>query len=165
MTAALVPYHGPVVTQGQTAALVDIAAGHHGQGTDADRLAARAEVIATLLLRGVSYRDIGEAVGISKSQVGREVAKIRTGWEARTAAAYGARIAEEDAKLDWLERQWFDAAGSDAKAAELLIRIMDRRAKLLGLDKPTKIDARLTLDVEAERARGLRLVEAVESAR
>lgn len=164
-TTDLVPYHGPVELQGVPAARAEVATGRHRRETDADRLAARAEVIAHLLLRGETYRSIGETLGISKSQVGREVAKIRAGWAERTAAAYQDRIDEEDAKLDWLERQWITEAGSDQKAAELLLKIMDRRARLLGLDKPTRIETTLHVDLEEKKQRAQGLIDEVERKR
>ena len=42
---------------------------------------------------------------------------------------------------------WFPrAAGGDAEAAEKVLRILDRQARLLGLDIPVPKDAHLTIE-------------------
>lgn len=156
----LVPHQGFVALQDGQAIQVEMAAGRCEPETARDRLAARLQVISDLHLQGETYRAIGATLGLSKSQVAREVAKIRSQWAERTATAYQQRIDEEDAKLDYLERSWLGAAATDGRAAQLLLQIMDRRARLLGLDKPQKSEVKVEItDVEAQRARAHELLD------
>jgi hypothetical protein len=80
-----------------------------------------------------------------------------------------------DAEIDRLDRlqraHWFDAIGTkdtppNIKAGEFILKIIDRRAKLLGLDAPTKIQAEVVtydasgIDADIERiARELRRMD------
>ena len=81
------------------------------------------------------------------------------------------RDAEVD-RLDRLQRAyWFEAIGDKNtppvhKSAEIVLKIIDRRAKLLGLDAPTKIQAEVVtydasgIDADIERiARELRRMD------
>jgi hypothetical protein len=158
----LVPYAGSEALERARAGHDVLAAGRDGRGTDQDRLLARRRVIAALLLKGHTYRDIGAIVGLGKSQVGREVAKIREEWRDRTAVDYQARVDEEDAKLDLVEPIFLAAAAEgSAKGAEILLKIMDRRAKLLGLDKPAKLEVTHP-DESAQRQRAQELLGRVD---
>ena len=72
------------------------------------------------------------------------------------------RDAEID-RLDRLQRAfWFEAIGDrdnppNIKAADFILRVIDRRAKLLGLDSPTRIQAEVVtydasgIDADIER--------------
>jgi len=80
-----------------------------------------------------------------------------------------------DAEIDRLDRlqraYWFEAIGDKNnppvhKSAEIVLKIIDRRAKLLGLDAPTKIQAEVItydasgIDADIERiARELRRMD------
>lgn len=80
-----------------------------------------------------------------------------------------------DAEIDRLDRlqraYWFEAIGDKNtppvhKSAEIVLKIIDRRAKLLGLDAPTKIQAEVVtydasgIDADIERiARELRRMD------
>jgi hypothetical protein len=121
-------------------------------------------------------------LGISTSTVGDDVKVIRRSWRERAAEAYSAHVAEEVAKLDALERAWFpkamplhplatdEAVSAAAAAALVLHRIGERRAKLLGLNQPTRHEvggiggAPIQHDVaiESTRARVLELIAEVE---
>lgn len=86
---------------------------------------------------GQSYRAIGRALGISYQQALRDVTHVLDDLNAQatdTAERYRRLEVERlDALLDPL---WPSAIGGHLRAQEMVLRIMERRAKLLGLDAP-----------------------------
>lgn len=88
---------------------------------------------------GLGYVDIGSKLGIGKSQAHRLVkAALAECVEAVTAEATQLK-AEELSRLDgMLTGIWADARKGHLGAIEKVLKIMERRAKLLGLDAPTK---------------------------
>lgn len=90
---------------------------------------------------GASYRQIGERLGVSECQAWRDVDR---------ALAALAKLTETEAeKLRALEMARLDAmllpVLQQAKQGHLgaidrVLRIMERRAKLLGLDKPVRAE-------------------------
>lgn len=165
----IVPY--PIVDQSQGAGGGDQPDG--GGPEDSGRRKAKEErdlrrlLIAEMLLAHMPYRTIAEHVGISKSQVEREVRKIRSGWRERTAHSYESHVDEEVAKIDALERAVLPyalatGAGFSLDAVDRALRLMDRRARLLGLDQPTKATLTVELpDLEAKKQRGRELLDEV----
>jgi hypothetical protein len=111
-------------------------------------------------------------LGCSKTTVHRECEKIRKDWRDRHAQKFDTHVAESLAVLDKaratalsiMERSdvvipaRLDALGK-------VLSCEDRRARLLGLDKPVKIDATVRVDVAAEKARGMELLDEVERQR
>ena len=98
--------------------------------------AARREKALELRASGQSIRAIADKLGVSKSQVQRDIEK-----ELQAAAERRKKIAEliidlELAKLDALEKKaWEHITGGELSAIDRVLRSMERRAKLLGLDK------------------------------
>lgn len=140
-------------------------------GTDEEHpeTKARREVAYSMRLGGSSYPEIGEAFGVTGSEA--------YAWCEKTARERGrdtvemARQLEAD-RLDRyllsLHKRYLEAP--DTKVMELLLRVMDRRARLFGLDAPTKVDANLTtrdpMDVALEEVlREAREAEATAEAR
>ena len=68
---------------------------------------------------------------------------------------------EEVAKLDALDRAYLPSAlEGDDKAALIVLRLMERRARLLAIDAPQRTELRVgVIDPEAERQEALELVE------
>ena len=61
----------------------------------------------------------------------------------------------ECSRLDALQQAWWHRALSgQVKATQLLIKIMERRAKLLGLDAPARVNVKSTTELDA-RIEGL----------
>lgn len=89
---------------------------------------------------GLGYIEIGERLGIGKSQAQRLVvgalAEVRADI---TAEADGLR-AEELSRLDaMMQGLWVDARKGGVKSIDRVLKIMERRAKLLGLDAPVRL--------------------------
>ena len=72
-----------------------------------------------------------------------------------------------DAELDRLERLqrswWLPALSGDERAARVVLSVMDRRAKLLGLDAPIKSEIKVeqvdAASIDAEVARLVAMLE------
>jgi len=96
-----------------------------------------------LRIRGYSYRRIAEELGIGKTlahkYVVQALVEIR---EQNSESAHELRTLELE-RLDVMQAKLSplgDADALDARTADTILRIMERRAKLIGLDAP--IDAR-----------------------
>ena len=68
-------------------------------------------------------------------------------------------------RLDSLQRTyWQPAVAGNLRAADFVLRVIDKRAKLLGLDAPIKVQAEVVTydgsDLDAEVERVARLIEA-----
>ena len=95
---------------------------------------------------GASYRAIGSKLGTSEAQAHRDVAHElgRLAAEAHDLAA-DVRTLELE-RLDVLTLAlWKDAKAGNQGAIDRVLKVMERRAKLMGIDAPTKVDA--TLDI------------------
>ena len=98
--------------------------------------ASRREKALELRASGQSIRAIAGKLGVSKSQVQRDIEKeLRAAAEERRKIA-GLIVDLELAKLDALEENaWGHIAAGELSAIDRVLRSMERRAKLLGLDK------------------------------
>lgn len=98
--------------------------------------AARREKALELRAKGRSIRSIAKELKVSKSQVQRDLEA-----ELKAAAEDRRKIAEllidlELTKLDELEQEaWKHIRDGELPAIDRVLRSMERRAKLLGLDK------------------------------
>jgi outer membrane PBP1 activator LpoA protein len=98
--------------------------------------AARREKALELRVKGRSIRSIAKELKVSKSQVQRDLEA-----ELKAAAEDRRKIAEllidlELTKLDELEQEaWKHIRDGELPAIDRVLRSMERRAKLLGLDK------------------------------
>lgn len=113
--------------------------------TEADPAPTRREITATrrvkalqLRLAGSSYRQIALATKCSVAVAFRDVAKMLK--EYATEPADSVRNAEV-ARLDRLMLAcWQSALKGNTKSIDTVLQIMGRRAALLGLDAPRKVD-------------------------
>ena len=107
---------------------------------DAVRASVRRWEVLRLRLEGLSFRKIADRVGVDTAQAWHDLQTVLS--ELKEAAREDAEavLAVELMRLDELtERCWPLVESGDMKAVDRLLRIMERRAKLLGLDAPTKI--------------------------
>lgn len=105
------------------------------------RSAARRKTALALRVEGLSLAAIGEKLGISKQRahqlLATELAEVAR--ERKDLAEH--QLEAELAAIDFVIAGMAPkVAKGDAKAATAYLRAMERRAKLLGLDAPTKTD-------------------------
>lgn len=88
---------------------------------------------------GKGYTEIASIIGIGKSQAHRLVGAGLADAIAHVAADAVELRAEEVSRLDaLLSSVWADARRGNHGAVDRVLRIMERRAKLLGLDAPER---------------------------
>lgn len=105
-----------------------------------DGMESRREQVATLRLQHLTQEQIADRLGVSMATVSRDLQAVRDEWAERRTQRYEDWVAEEIAKLDAMEKTWLPAALNgrelNANAVRQVLAIMDRRARMLGLDKP-----------------------------
>lgn len=111
--------------------------------------ARRAEAL-TLLLAGLSYEQIGERLGISKSGA---IDMIGRSLDTAESRAVDEMRALENARLDRAQAAiWSKVLNGDEKAIATFLQISKRRSALNGLDAPTKIQLKVSVRHEMEQA-------------
>jgi hypothetical protein len=86
---------------------------------------------------GATYREIAAALGYADGSAARKAVYSALD-DVRAEPAAEVRILEA-ARLDkMLQSRWDKALAGDNKAMEIVLSLMERRAKLLGLDAPAK---------------------------
>ena len=104
---------------------------------------------AKLHIEGQTQQAIAEVIGVSRPQIQYDLRIIRGQWREVTALNLDEHRAKELARLDVLEATYWQAwkrslepSGRDGTTAFLdgILRCVDRRCKLLGLDAPVKAD-------------------------
>jgi hypothetical protein len=107
-------------------------------------IAARRERIAVLLVAKMPRAVICQRVGISERTLSRDIAAIKEAWIERASEQIGVLVAEELATLTEVDRRlWAEQLASspiDPKAVETLLKVHDRRVRLLGMDKPQRVE-------------------------
>jgi len=114
---------------------------------------------------GLTFEQIGSKLGISTQRAHKIVSEELQKAQAELKLEGSDLLHLELDRLDELQANHWEAAtqGGNVKAALLVLKIMERRAKLLGLDKPirTQVESRLgnmTDEELEEEARRLGIV-------
>lgn len=138
----------------------------------ATELAQRRAIVAARYLRGDVQARIAADLGVTQQQISLDLKAIRAAWLVAAIRDYDAAVAEELAKIDAVEVEYWAAwkrsqldketsmqeAGADGKKKVSLrkegqagspafldgvLRCIERRCKLLGLDAPDRYDVRI----------------------
>lgn len=89
---------------------------------------------------GWSYGRIANQLGITKSSAHKAVTKAMTEVQQLLDTDAETARAMELERLDELQSYlWLPASKANAQAVEKILKIMERRAKLMGLDAPSKV--------------------------
>jgi hypothetical protein len=128
----------------------------------------RRKKVAELYLRGHSQRAIGEVVGVTQQCVSLDLKVIREEWKSRAVEDFKTYVADELAKIDNVEqefwRAWERSVGEHKRTTRTrtgdkkekstttedlagdprflmgVHRCIERRCQLLGLDAPRRTD-------------------------
>ncbi len=107
----------------------------------AEAAAARRQKSLDLRIAGVRYRQIGAQLGVSHQTAYRDV---QTALGELTALQAGKAEKLRELELERCDKLtmalWPKARSGNEKAVRAVIAVMDRRAKLLGLDASTKLE-------------------------
>lgn len=104
----------------------------------------RRATVAKLWTRRLTQEEIASAVGVDQSTVSRDIKMLVANWRKEALGDLTAARARELADLDGMEREAAVAASANvspqalARLLEVRLRVKERRARLLGLDAPTR---------------------------
>jgi transcriptional regulator with XRE-family HTH domain len=115
--------------------------------------------VAALTLRGLTQKTIARQLGVTQPLISQDLAALREQWRQQSLADLATIKIREAAKLDAMEEEIAlrYSEGRDPHYLHLQIRVMTRRAHLLGLDEPKQeqISGEVTVTIDDERsARG-----------
>lgn len=104
-------------------------------------LAERRELVAANLLAGVKYRQMAKKFDVSLGTIANDVKQILKAWHTETNRDTEEWATLEAARLDsMLQSIWKEVMDGNTQYMDRALRIMERRARLLGLDKPIQTD-------------------------
>jgi DNA-binding CsgD family transcriptional regulator len=117
-------------------------AGRPVTNAETARIAERRAEVAGMLLDHRTYREMAELLYCSAATITEDVKSIREAWRERYLSHYHEHAALELAKIDQVERKlWPQIDDGKLAAIETWIKLSRRRAQLLGLDKPERVEA------------------------
>ncbi len=126
--------------------------------TSARSIAAREHEQQAVEMRrqGMTYRAIAAAMHLSDMAIRKMVKKVIARTIERTNESIGEVKAIEIERLDQLlAAVWDDSMSGDTRSAGIALKIMERRAALLGLDAPktSKVDVDVSTDIDDQIGR------------
>jgi hypothetical protein len=135
--------------------------GHHAggpaKGEELNKIEQRRVEVAYLMTAHFTYREMGEKLGVASSTISEDVKVIREQWRQRATTDYASLLAEEQAKLDLLEHELMPMAlsggpdgGVNLQAVDRLLAIRDRRARMFGLDSPSRVEVTMRVEQVAK---------------
>ncbi len=112
-------------------------------------IALRREKAAQLQQEGNSVRAIAELLGVGRSTVSDDIKAVRTEAKENSIEFRNQWIDLHTERLEEVVRVFYPSMqAGDLQSALILLKVLERQAKLLGLDAPTST----SLNVEAPRA-------------
>jgi DNA-binding CsgD family transcriptional regulator len=104
----------------------------------------RERLAVELRVQGCTYDEIGARLGVSRRMASRIVNRAI---DRVLREPVSQLIDLESARLDALwQAMWPQAMAGSARHAEVCVRICERRARLLGLDQPSKLEMRMSVE-------------------
>lgn len=120
---------------------MDAESGRNGIVIFSDAYEHLLERVAELTLGHVTPHNISQKLNIGRAEVARAQGINRMRWQERAMAKTEEWVEEELARLDQAEKSiWPGIMNGDDKAVNTLLKIMDFRSRLLGLQAPKKVD-------------------------
>ncbi|NLF57646.1 MAG: hypothetical protein GX580_08405 [Candidatus Hydrogenedens sp.] len=108
---------------------------------DALRAAERRHRAFALRLEGRTFRQIGDELGINGGTAHRDITRHMAEQRERFAELAADALTLELERLDsMLAAVWQSAMGGHLPAVDRVLKISERRARLLGLDRPAPVD-------------------------
>ena len=96
--------------------------------------------MAANLKAGLNYREIAEALDVGLGTIARDVKIILGRWQKEQVSEIDGHVILQLAQVDSaINAIWKKVIEGNFGAVDRLIKLLERKAKLLGLDKPTTI--------------------------
>lgn len=100
----------------------------------------RRQKVAANLLAGLTYRQMADALGVSIGTIANDVKIIIGRWQRETVKVVDEHVALELRRIDRaLHAIWSDVLEGKLTYIDRMVKLMDRKAKYLGLDAPEKV--------------------------
>lgn len=101
----------------------------------------RRKVVAANILAGATYRDIARSLGVSPATIAGDVKAVQAEWREHYVKDTNDWASVQLRRLDvMISAIWEKARNGDKDAIDRVLKIMERQAKLLGLDQPQRIE-------------------------
>ena len=98
----------------------------------------RRKKVAANLTAGLNYRDMADALDVSLATVAGDVKAIVKRWQDEQVSTIDQWVQLESHRLDRaINAIWDKVQAGDLGALDRMLKIMERRARLLGLDTPS----------------------------
>lgn len=121
--------------------------GHSKTGKRALTTYANIERVLECRMSGMSYRAIAKELGIARSTVQRYMNQYLIEIKARILETADQVVTLELTRLDELHNAyWASALRGDLNAAVMVLKVMERRSKYLGLDAPDAVRSTIVVD-------------------
>jgi ABC-type branched-subunit amino acid transport system ATPase component len=109
-------------------------------GITPEQIEQRRIIVADLYLNKWSTRRIAAHMDVHHSTIAEDIKAIRAHWITEQTQSYEERVASELAECDYLRAALSHRVDTgDIQAILAAIRILERRAKYLALDSPTRV--------------------------
>jgi predicted transcriptional regulator len=104
---------------------------------------------------GLSYREIAKELGTSHQTIAKDLKKVFDAYLEQSLEMRAYEVSLEQARLDemWVS-VYTDFKSGNLKAVEQLLKIMERRSKLLGLDI-VQTSKQISVSVTPEQIQGM----------
>lgn len=128
------------------------------RAAEIDTIEHRREQVSSMLASRVPYQQQADRLGVSKATIVKDVKAVRQRWRENYAAEYAGHVSEMLGQLNEIEKRLVPRALAGGKvdergnptmdlwALDRLFVLMERKARLLGLDAPQRIE--VTMHVE-----------------
>jgi DNA-binding Lrp family transcriptional regulator len=125
-------------------------AGTNRNSSDSDRARLRECDAVEMRRQGRTYQQIADALGVSRRTAWRRVQAALAERARETVGDRDALIGEQLAYIESvLDGHLPKAVRGDARSAEVVLRALERHARLLGLDAPVRHDVQVTDEMTA----------------
>lgn len=117
--------------------------------TDEARREERRKQVAANLLAGLNYRDMADALGVSLGTISADVRMILGRWQREQVETIDDWVVVQCRQIDRaLNAIWSKVLDGDLAAIDRAVKLMERKSKLLGMDKPEKREHSGTVEVK-----------------
>lgn len=132
------------------------------QGPSRVRAAQLQDRCLQLRSAGMSFREIARELKVAPATAYKAVARGLAAVNAGCREQAQELRALEALRLDQMQAAlWQQATDGDVRAIDRILRIMERRARLLGLDEPERRETKLEIDPQQARFRRELLVKQI----
>lgn len=126
--------------------------------TNPDQRESRRAAIAAMVKGGVTQREIAQTLNVSLGTVNRDIKLLRKQWAQEQHELDEEFTLDIQRLNDMIGAVYAAASRGHLPAVDTLLKVLDRRARMLGYDAPGKIETDLTSGGEPLKIAEVRIV-------